>query len=462
MKRRAGSRAWAYGALAATALLNALAFAPAAAFVNIDFSTDMAAAPRWSAGNHPEVNGKGLQGGIEVAVEPDFAEVLTMAVTGGALPEDVAAVEAATLAAFRAWESSVLTFAVTFDGPAVRGETLGAEIDLFAVPESDPVFASNPYFGVAHLQWVMLANRQLTNGAVGAGNVIRGADVYLNVDMLTLFAPLLTREQQLAALTRLIMHEVGHALGLHHPHDGPSVNFDTDADPYNAMLIDPADPFADLILSPNINQDVVMSRQPSDLDTLLFTALTRDDRGGRDVLYPAPGDVPEICTPMPASCRTALKSVLQLRDDPAEKKDRIVWKWLKGAATDVADFGDPTAATHYAVCLYAGTTPAVLGELTVFPDAARWSSLTTGFRYKDDGAAPHGVKKVILKAGPQDTASLLVKGAHANVPDGLLPLGRAPVVAQLQRADIATCWTSTFETGSVLTDTAEQYKARVR
>lgn len=435
--------------------------APAAAFVNISFSTDMVTAPRWSATSHPEVSGRGLPGGLEVAVEPGFAEALTIAVTGATLPEDVAAVEAATTAAFRAWENSVLAFVVTFDGSAARGETSGAEIDLFAVPESDPAFSSNPYFGVTHLQWTSLSNRAMTNGTVGAGNVIRGADIFLNLDMLAAFAPLLTREQQLAALQRLLMHEIGHAIGLHHPHDGPASNFDTDMDPYNAMRIDPADPFADLILSPAINQDVVMSRQPTSLNTLLFTSLARDDRGGRDVLYPAPGDVPEICTPMPENCRTALKSVLQLRDDPAENRDRIVWKWLKGASTTVADFGDPTTATHYAICLYAGAPPAVLGEITLFPGAPPWSTQTTGFRYKDETTSPHGVKKAILKSGEQDTASLFVKGSGSNVPDGLLPLGRAPVVVQLQRADVATCFGSTFDATHVLTDSAEQYKARV-
>ena len=40
-----------------------------------------------------------------------------------------------------------------------------------------------------------------------------------------------------------------------------------------------------------------------------------------------------------------------------------MWKWIKGAATTIAEFGLPTGTTAYTLCLYAGT--AALGDATI-------------------------------------------------------------------------------------------------
>ncbi len=283
---RSGSIALHVGAVLAVLL-------PAAAngFVPLHRQPDPIGAPRWSAAAHPEVESAGLQGGISVAVEAGFAEAVVLAVTGTAESQDIAELEAAVLAAFDAWTSPVLFFEVEFDGPAERGTGAGAEIDLFAVPDSDPAFANNDYFGVAFWRSVELADRKLTNGSVLAGPAIVGADIFINLDRVALVAPIFTREQQPAAIRRLLIHEIGHAIGLHHPNEFPAANLDTDDDPLNEMVIDPLDPFADLVQSPNVDADAILSNlPPGGIPALLFTVLRNDDRGGRDVLYPALGE----------------------------------------------------------------------------------------------------------------------------------------------------------------------------
>jgi hypothetical protein len=277
-------------------LAAALTPALAAAFVPLHREPDPAGAPRWSAAAHAEIGFAGLEGGVHVAVDGGFAETLALRVTGGADPADVADLEVAVLAAFAAWTNPALAFVVDFDGEAERGPAAGAEIDLFAVPGTDPVFAGNTFFGLASWQTAELGQRELANGTVLPGPALVGVDIFLNVDRIAGVAPLFTREQQLAAIQRLLMHEIGHAIGLNHPNQFPQANLDTDDDPLNAMVIDPFDPFADLIQSPNVDGDAVMSNSPaSGIGALLFTALRNDDRGGRDVLYPALPGPPLEC-----------------------------------------------------------------------------------------------------------------------------------------------------------------------
>jgi hypothetical protein len=248
-------------------------------------------AARWAASS-------GLSDGIQVGVEAGLATEL-----GAANAAEVALVHQAVIDGITGWESSALDFDVTIEAAGVvEGASTGFEIDLFAVPNTHPMFAGTGFFGVANPTTAFDPARTLTNGQALPGEVIFGADVYINATLTAQLAALLgfTQEEQLAALTRLIMHEVGHAIGLGHPNSdnpfGPELNYDTDLDPLNAMPIDPNDPFAALILSPNAANGSVMSNRPcgepfmGPCAALFFTSPTNDDRGGRDALYPA---VPE-------------------------------------------------------------------------------------------------------------------------------------------------------------------------
>lgn len=242
-------------------------------------------AARWSSTS-------GLSDGIQVGVATGFAQAF-----GAQTAQEIAAVNQAVAGAIDAWESPVLGFDVTFDAAVQEGEADGFEIDLFAVDSSHPAFFNNIFFGRANVATFSDSNRPLTNGMSFAGDAISGADLFFATDRANTYANYygFTEQQRLDALKRLVMHEVGHALGLGHPNTNSpylvEVNYDTDTDPLNPIAIDPRDPFADLIQSASADNMAIMSNAacgsgPEPCPAFFFTSLRNDEIGGRDVLYP--------------------------------------------------------------------------------------------------------------------------------------------------------------------------------
>ncbi|HEU4427764.1 MAG TPA: hypothetical protein VFT98_03335 [Myxococcota bacterium] len=246
----------------------------------------------------------GLADGIQVGIDPAIAEAI-----GATTPQEEARVFETIDAAFRAWESPALGFDISIDSAVTVSPGSGFEIDVIALFPNHPAFLGQQVFGLA--AWnVSNTERTLSNGMQLDGQVITGADIYLNIVLLSQLAPNLPDETtRLAALQRLLMHEIGHTLGLHHP--GDSSNWDTDTDPTNAIVIDPADPFGNLIVSPNLPTDAIMTVRPCGADLLtcaplFYTALTNDEIGGRDALYP-------VAVPEPALAPLLVFAAFALR-----------------------------------------------------------------------------------------------------------------------------------------------------
>jgi cysteine-rich repeat protein len=51
-------------------------------------------------------------------------------------------------------------------------------------------------------------------------------------------------------------------------------------------------------------------------------------------------------------CRTAQKSLLLLKDNDDDAKDKLLWKWVKGQPTSQTELSDPTATADYTLCVY--------------------------------------------------------------------------------------------------------------
>ena len=250
----------------------------------------LASAPRWSSLS-------GLNDGIQVGVQSGLAAALNLA------PGQPLLVEERVRDAFGAWENSALQFDLANSTDVAEGTSAGFEIDLFAVRNSHTVFASNGFFGFAAVDSNSFSNsRPLTNGQTTPGFSITGVDIYLNIDNFAFLAPL-GQATQLDVMTRVLIHEIGHGIGLDHPNSddpfGARPNYDIDTDPLNEMSIDPSDPFAMLAASNFRDHQAIMSNGPCGIPATAFcaasafTSLQYDDIGGRDTLYPV---IPEPST----------------------------------------------------------------------------------------------------------------------------------------------------------------------
>jgi cysteine-rich repeat protein len=162
----------------------------------------------------------------------------------------------------------------------------------------------------------------------------------------------------------------------------------------------------------------------------------------------ADGDCcPSSC--MFATCKAAVESAasrLAISNRTPDAKDRLGWKWNKGAATTIEEFGDPTAGNGYTLCVFDGS-PAAPPPLSLrIPAGSEWTPSRKGFHYRSRSGAPHGLRSVTLTAGIDGKAKVSVKGAGEllPLPTTATPLG-LPVRVQLQ-SDAGTCWAATFST----------------
>lgn len=141
-------------------------------------------------------------------------------------------------------------------------------------------------------------------------------------------------------------------------------------------------------------------------------------------------------------CKQSLiagKSSLLMKDK-LSGKDKLVWRWTRGASTDIGDFGDPTATTDFAFCLYdeSNITPQLVMERMV-PAGPSWTANNTGFKYKDPEATSAGFTKAILKSGDDLAAKIIVKGKGDGLGLSSVPVDQLSSV-RVQLVTATGCW----------------------
>jgi len=178
---------------------------------------------------------------------------------------------------------------------------------------------------------------------------------------------------------------------------------------------------------------------------------------------PLPTNTPTpnpACGAMPrTSCRTADTSQLAMKRGASSARDMLLWKWSRGQATSQAEFADPTANAVYTLCVYDAGGSVLTASAP--PGGGRWRALDGhGYSYRDASGGAQGLQMITLKGSDSDRAKIVLKGRGAQLP--ALPLGAlaTPVVVQLVNGGNGLCWEARYQSGDVVRDDADQFKAK--
>jgi hypothetical protein len=164
-----------------------------------------------------------------------------------------------------------------------------------------------------------------------------------------------------------------------------------------------------------------------------------------------------------ASCRVPTvpgASRLDMSDRAPNTLDRLTWKWTRGQATGVTDFGSPLSDTSYDLCVY---TSGGLVTRTTAPAGGVcrgrpcWRQSSSGFKFKHPDSAPRILQSLTLRAGANGKAKVTAKGKGAGLELPGLPLVGLPFRVQLVNGG-GECWEASY--GTTLKNDSQRLKAK--
>jgi hypothetical protein len=157
-----------------------------------------------------------------------------------------------------------------------------------------------------------------------------------------------------------------------------------------------------------------------------------------------------LCPSSPVFCRQPLdagRSKLALSDKGGDSQG-LGWKFTKGEATQLADYGSPLETDDFELCLYDDGVLVATFQMPAggtCPTRECWRDRGTQFLYKDKEATPDGMTLAKLAVGVRDgDTKIILKGRGANLAlPSLLDISGVLDV-RLHRSSGADCWGASF------------------
>jgi cysteine-rich repeat protein len=182
------------------------------------------------------------------------------------------------------------------------------------------------------------------------------------------------------------------------------------------------------------------------------TGLSADAQGHYaevTVTYTAP-DAPLLIR---SDCRPAGKTKFRYENHANDARDRVRWKWLRGAATTQAEFGDPTSSANYQFCVFAETdhSPLLLMSAAVPPSGSSWhADGHLGYLYDDRSAGQDGMQRIFLRGGANGRSKVVLEGKGPGLSDPPLLLPPAQGLrVQLSNQASGVCWESELPASAI-------------
>jgi hypothetical protein len=141
-------------------------------------------------------------------------------------------------------------------------------------------------------------------------------------------------------------------------------------------------------------------------------------------------------------CRSAGTTSLLI--DPFKSK-KLLWKWKKGDALDLASISDPTTSGQYTVCMYPynldGDAYPLFVEEQSLPLATGWKAVgSRGWLYRDDEQTLGPVRRLKVTTGKAGHTGLQLRSDNPR--EDFVPA--TGVIMQLIDSKKDLCWQSTY------------------
>jgi cysteine-rich repeat protein len=182
------------------------------------------------------------------------------------------------------------------------------------------------------------------------------------------------------------------------------------------------------------------------------TACADDGDACTNDLCDAAGTCTHPAAPAPTCAQAGPRGgTLALVHTSGLRRDHVHFRWSRGPAVAMSDFGNPTTTTRYALCVYDEVNGVPSSPYRGEPGGtcgrtSCWRQVPNGWSFTSRPTTPNDLTRVVLHAGGAGKATLAATADRADLALVPFPLRATPAVVAQLRTTTGACWGATFST----------------